>query len=539
MRPIFPLLIASLFFWAGCKPHRSKSVPADGTSVSLKILRYGNGAEPQYIDPQLSTGAPEQAVIRALFEGLVSRSPDGVSVDPGVAEKWEISEDKLVYTFHLRSNARWSDGTPLRAKDFLSSYKRMLTPALAADDSYMLFLVTGAEDFLNGKVKEFSETGFKALDDYTLQLRLRQPAPYFLNALVHHAWYPVPTHIIEKFGGMDSRNADWTKPGNFVGNGPFRLKEWKLNQRLVAERSPTYWDKDNVRLDEIEFNPTELADTAERMFRAGQLHVVYEVPLSKIAVYKRDHPESVRTEPFCGVYYYRLNVARKPLDDVRVRRALSMAIDRNSIVKNVTLGGEEPAFSFVPPGLAGYQSQSQVKEDIGEAKRLLSEAGFPDGANFPKLDLLFNTLEKHRIIGEAIQQMWRKNLGIEVGLYNQEWKVYLVSQKSANYTIMRSAWIGDYADPHVFLDLWRTGGLNNNTNWGDAEYDRLLAASLDSKNDVDRFATYQRMEKILLDSAVVIPIYFYNYVRLIDPKVIGFHTTYLDDYPWKYADLAQ
>ncbi|HEU5080722.1 MAG TPA: peptide ABC transporter substrate-binding protein [Opitutaceae bacterium] len=537
MRYVSVFLICVLAF-AGCKPRKSAEA-ASAQTHSRKVLHYGNGAEPQFIDPQLSTGSPEQAITRALFEGLLSRSPDGVSVAPGVAERWEVSGDKLTYTFHLRHTARWSDGKPLIAADFINSYKRMLTPGVAADYSYMMFLVAGAEDYFNGKIKDFSETGFKALDDYTLQIVLRQPAPYFLNAVIHHAWYPVPTHVIEKFGGMSSRNTDWTRPGNFVGNGPFRLKEWHLNQRLVVEKSPTYWDKQNVRLDEIVFNPTDLADTAERMFRAGQLDVVYEVPLSKIATYKRERPELLRIEPFCGVYFYRLNTARKPLDDVRVRRALSLAIDRNSIVKNVTLGGEEPAYNFVPPGLAGFNSENKVKEDAAEARRLLAEAGYPNGTNFPKVDLLFNTLEKHRVIGEAIQQMWRKNLGIEINLYNEEWKVYLVSQKTSNYTIMRSAWIGDYADPHVFLDLWRTGGANNNTNWGDPEYDRLLDAALGSKTEEERYATYQKMEKILLDSAVVIPIYFYNYVRLIDTKVIGFHTTYLDDYPWKYVDLRE
>jgi oligopeptide transport system substrate-binding protein len=293
-----------------------------------------------------------------------------------------------------------------------------------------------------------------------------------------------------------------------------------------------------VKVDEIDFHPVELADTEEKMFRAGQLDITYEVPLSKIEVYRRENPAALRIDPFDTVYFYRFNVKRKPFDDVRVRRALALAVDRERIVKNVLQAGEIPAYHLVPPNLLGYVSEHNFREDVAEAKRLLAEAGYPGGQGFPKVELLYNTLEKHRVIAEAIQQMWRKNLGIDITIYNQEWKVYMDAQHTQNFQLQRGGWQADYVDPHVFFDLWETGGGNNDTNWGDPDYDRLLHSALSAPNDTERFKIYQRMEKIFLDAMPVIPIYFYTYARLVHPRVKNYVTTPLDNFPWKYVDLA-
>jgi oligopeptide transport system substrate-binding protein len=293
-----------------------------------------------------------------------------------------------------------------------------------------------------------------------------------------------------------------------------------------------------VKLDEIEFYPIELAETEERMFRTGQLDITYECPLSKIAVYRRENPAALRIDPFDTVYFYRFNVARKPFDDVRVRRALALAIDRESLVKNILHGGEQPAYHLVPPGLLGYVSQHRFREDLAEARRLLAEAGYPEGRGFPKVELLYNTLEKHRVIAEAIQQMWRKHLGVDITLYNQEWKVYMDAQHTKNFSLQRGGWQADYVDPHVFFDIWETGGGNNDTNWGSAEYDRLLRSALSAPTTEARYAIYNHMEKIFLDEMPVIPIYFYTYVRLVNPRVKHYVTTPLDNFCYKYADLA-
>jgi oligopeptide transport system substrate-binding protein len=531
-------ILATLVLAAGCAKKETAATSATGTAApARKILRYGNGAEPQDIDPHIVTGVPEHRLIITFSEGLVSEDPQ-MNVIPGVAEKWEISPDGLVYTFHFRADAKWSNGDPVTAQDFVQSYQRALTPALGCEYSYMLWLVVGAQDYLEKKIADFAQTGFKALDARTLQLTLRQPAPFLLHAMNHYAWYPVHIATVKKFGGMDRRSTVWTRPENFVGNGPYVLKEWKPNQIIVATRSPTYWDREHVKIDEIDFYPVELADTEERMFRTGQLDITNEVPLTKVAVYRREQPNSLRVDPWNGLYYYRFNVKRKPFDDVRVRRALALSIDRESLVKNVTLADEQPAYNFVPQGLLGFKSNHTFKADLAEARRLLTEAGYPDGKGFPPVELLYNTLEKHRVIAEALQQMWRKNLGVEITLYNQEWKVYIDAQHSRNYQFQRAGWIADYVDPHVFFDIWETGGGNNDTNWGSPEYDHLLHSALSAPNDAARYAIYQQMEKILIDEMPVMPIFYYTRARLVNPRVKGFFTTPVDNYPWKYADLA-
>lgn len=504
-----------------------------------KILRWGNGDEPQDLDPQVISGSVEHHLVEALFEGLVSNSPDDSGVKPGVAERWEMSDDGLVYTFHLRADARWSNGEPVRADDFVRSYERMLSPRLATEYAYMLFLLKGAVDYYSGRTADFSTVGVRAPDARTLVLTLARPAPFFLSALTHYAWFPVPVSVIGKFGPVDAKGSRWTRPGNHVGNGAFVLTEWRQNQVISVRRSATYWDRETVKLDGIDFYPVTEPDNEERMYRAGQLDITYDFPPQKLASYKRMPGTPLRIDPYCGVYFYRFNVKRKPFDDVRVRRALALAIDRELLVKQVTRADEKPACTIVPPNVAGYTSapDAAFKADVAEARRLLTEAGYPDGKGFPKTELLYNTMSKHQMVAEALQQMWRKNLGIEISLYNQEWKVYIDSQKTMDFQVQRAGWIADYVDPHVFFDLWRTGGGNNNTNWGDPEYDRLLDAALEAKTQSERFAIYQRMEKMLLRDLPIMPIYFYTYARLISPCVKNFRTTFLDNYPWKYVDV--
>jgi oligopeptide transport system substrate-binding protein len=523
----------------GCKDKKKVEAvaPPETLSAGLKILHVGNGDEVQDIDPHGVEGTIENRVIIALLEGLVSEDPNTLEPTPGMAEKWEISPDGLVYTFHLRPDAKWSNGEPVTATDFVRSYQRMLTPSVASRYSYMLFVAVGARDYLEGRLKDFAQTGFKAVDEHTLQITLVQPTPFLLRAMNHYAWYPLPISTLEKFGGMDKKGTAWTRPGNFVGNGPFVLKSWVQNQKLVVAKSPTYWNHQNVKLDEIHFYPVSSSDTEERMFRTGQLQITHEIPLSKIPLYQREHPDSIRIDPFCGVYFYRFNTTRAPFTDLRVRRALTLAIDRESLVKKVTLGDELPAYHIVPPNLVGYNSRNQVTGDLAEAKRLLAEAGYPDGKGFPRVELLYNTLEKHRIIAEALQEMWRRNLGVEITLHNEEWKTYMDDQNTMNYQVQRAGWIADYLDPHVFLDLWETGNGNNVTGWGNPEYDRLLHASLNAKTNEERYEIYQKMEKILVDELPIMPIFFYTQPRLISPKVIGYYTTPLDNYPWQYVDL--
>ena len=275
--------------------------------------------------------------------------------------------------------------------------------------------VVGAEDYLLGKIDDFAQTGFQALDEHTLELTLRQRTPFLLHAMNHYAWYPVPVRVIDQFGGLQRKGTAWTRPENFVGNGAFNLKSWQPNRKIVAERSPTYWDAANVKLDEIHFYPIESIDTEERMFRTGQLHITNEVPLSKIKTYRDESPDKISIMPYNGVYFYRFNTTPPPFDDVRVRKALAYAIDRTALVEKVTLAFETPAYHVVPPGLLDYESDNKFSMNVAEAKRLLAEAGYPNGEGFPQTELLYNTSEKHRTIAEAIQHKQRENHGPQNG----------------------------------------------------------------------------------------------------------------------------
>jgi oligopeptide transport system substrate-binding protein len=500
------------------------------------VFRIGNGAEPQDLDSQAVTGVPEHKIIMALFEGLVDEDPKDLHPVPGLAESWDISDDRCVYTFHLRANLKWSNGDPITADDYVQSYKRILTPSFAAEYAYLIFnFVKGAEEYYQGTLKDFAEVGFKAVDTRTLQVTLKNPTPYLLKLIAsHYSWNVVPVKVIEKFGPLNQRRSDWTKAGNLVSSGPFMLKEWLPNQKIVLARNPYYWDAANVKLDELEFYPTEDLSNEERMFRAGQLDLTNELPVSKIDVYKKKYPESLKIGPYLGVYFYRCNVTRPPLNDRRVRKALALAINRESLVKNVTRGGQIPAYAVSYPGTAGYTPMAKLEGGLAEAKRLLAEAGYPDGKGLPPIEFLYNTHDGHRAIAEAIQSMWHDNLGVEITLHNQEWKVYLDSQHSHNYQLQRAGWIADYVDPNVFLEIWTTDNGNNDTLWSNAEYDRLFQTALAAKDDTERYEIYQKLDAILVDECPVIPIYHYTRVYALNPKVKGFYPTLLDDHPYKY-----
>lgn len=521
---------------AGC-PNKKAGPSAEAPPAGAKVLRASNGSEPQDLDPQVVTGVGEHKIITALMEGLVTYSPEG-GIAPGVAERWTISDNGLVYTFNLRADARWSNGEGVTAGDFVRSFQRMLSPSLGAEYAYQLFYLTHAEDFNTGKLKDFSQVGVKAIDDRTLQLTLDHRTPFLLELLLHYSWFPVHIPTVEKFGGLERKGSAWTRAGNYVGNGPFVLAEWKPNQKITVTKSPTYWDKSRVKLDAIEFFAIDNADTEERMFRTGKLDYAYSLPLNKMETYRNEHADTYRQVPFYGAYFYRVNVTKKPLDDKRVRRALALAIDREAIVKNILRdAGQKPAYNFTPSS-EKFTSTARLNGDLEEARRLLAEAGYPDGKGMPSVEILFNTLDSHRVIAEAIQQMWKTRLGVDATITNQEWKVYLDSQQTGNFQVVRAAWIADYDDPHTFLDMWITGGGNNHTGWSNPGYDRLIRGALDTKTEAERMAVYQQLETILADEVPIIPIYFYSRIYAISPRVKNWVSTPLDNRAWKWVDLA-
>ena len=527
------LALAPLLFLGACTKRDSNVVSGNRD----QILHLGNLSEPNDLDPHITDTQQTFNLVMAFFEGLAQYDPKTCEPVPAVAERWEVSADNLTWTFHLRANAKWSNGDPVTAHDFVFAYRRMLSPKLAAEYASFLFALKNGEAFNSGKVTDPTLIGARAADDRTLVLTLDHPVPYLPAMVCHSSWYPVHRPTLEKFGGADKRGTLWTRPGNLVGNGYFTLAEWKPNQFIRGVRNENYWDRAAVKLREVIFYPIESADSEERTFRAGQLHVTSTLPISKIAVYEAEKSPAYNPSSLLATYVYRFNVNKPPLNDARVRRALAMAIDRDSIVRDVAKGRQLPAGNFCPPGIAGFTATSSVPQDVPAAQKLLAAAGFPGGAGFPKLEILFNTNEGHRQIAEAIQQMWRKNLGIEIGLYNQEGKVWSDSMRSLNYTIARFAWVGDYLDPSTFLDIMTSDNGNNQTGWKNAEYDRLITEARSSSDQARRHALYQRCEEILAEECPIAPVYFYTRNNLVRPEVKGWYGNLLDLHPLKGVSL--
>lgn len=490
-----------------------------GTAVERgdreQALYRGIGYEVQTLDPQRATGIAEQTIAAALFEGLVREDAKDLHPVPGVADRWDISADGLRYRFHLRSAARWSDGSRVTAEDFVESWKRIRSPLLGAQNAGLLDLLASAT----------------ATSADALTVTLKHPAPYFLPLLCHMAWLPVPVRAIAARGAVDSPDTRWAQPGLLIGNGPFVLRSWVPDQEIVVEKSPTYWDAANVRLHAVHFYPIDSLDAEERAFRAGQLHVTDAIPPARIAVYRRDDPKVLRIDPYLATYFYRINVRRPYLSDPRIRRALALAIDRQAIVARILQGGERAASWFTPPGLGGYRPDPIQRTDFDAARRLLAAAGHPHGQGLPAFRLSFNTSELHRSIAEAVQETWRRELGINVVLRNQENTTFLASEAAGDYDIARASWIADYPDPTSFLDIWRSGSGNNRTGWADAAYDKLLDQAEAAAGDAERLRLLRQAEDRLLLSAPLITIYFYTHVFLIQPSVQGWYPTLLDHHP--------
>lgn len=502
------------------------------------ILHYGNGSEPQGLDPHIVTGIPENHIVRAIFEGLAVKNPYTLEPEPGVAKSWEISDDGLQVTFHLNPEARWSNGDAMSAHDYVWSWQRALNPAMGNQYAYMLYPVKNAEAYATGKLKDFDAVGVSALDDLTLQVTLGAPTPYFIQLMDHYSTFALHRPTIEKFGAATDRFTPWTRVENIVGNGAFTLSEWKLNRRIVVTKSETYWDKDTVKLNGIVFYPTENISTEERMFRAGQLHYTQTIPLDKIPVYRAMRNSPYQNAPYLGTYYYLLNTHVEPVNDERVRKALSMAVDRDTLMSSVLHDAYDPAYAITPPDTLGYFPPKLFGFDADQARKLLAEAGYPNGENWPGLELIYNTSESHRKIAVALQQMWKDTLNIEVTLRNQEWKVYLDLVDEMDFQMARRGWIGDYVDANNFLDLFLCGGGNNNTGFCDATFDEMiLREAPNAKSREERYAIFHAAETRLMNAMPFIPIYTYTSSHLIHPSVKGMPPNLMDSMNFKYVWL--
>jgi oligopeptide transport system substrate-binding protein len=532
---IFAVLTAGVLVFHFSRQGREQRIVS---AAREKILIAGNGAEVETLDPHLATGVPEHKIISSMFEGLVAPAPNNPDdIVPGAAASWE-HENFTTWTFHLQPQGKWSDGRPLTAHDFVYSFQRILSPDLAGEYASMLFPLLNAEEFNAGKVKDFEQVGVKAIDDLTLQFKLTGPTPYLLGMMKHYTWFPVPKHVIEKFGSMTLRDSAWTKAENIVSNGPFRMKEWRFTHYLQVERNPFYWDASNVKLSGVRFMPIASDTTEERAFQDGQLHVTETLPLPRIPAYRAARALEYHADSVVSTYFYRFNTTKPPFNDPRVRRALAMSIDREAIVSKVLKGGQQPALGLTPPGCGvGYETPMPLRYDPETARQLLAQAGYPDGKGFPKFDILINSSEAHRTIAEAVQQMWQKQLHIPAGILNQDWAVYLDSMRKIQFDVCRAAWLGDYADPMTFLSIWRTGDGNNCTGWSNKRYDAMLIESCIEPDPKKRMALLHDAEAMMLDELPIVPVYWYVRSYLVQPQVKNWKPSVLEHRCYKALDL--
>lgn len=536
-RLLLPLLLlgtlAVLHYHGKNRPQRVTSAAATRT------LLIGNGTDIQSLDPHVVTGQPEHWVISSLFEGLVAPDPANPDLDaPGLASSWQ-SSDFQTWTFELRPNATWSDGTPITSADYLYSFQRILSPELGSPYAEMLYLLKGAAQFHSGKTKDFSTVGVTAPSPHRLILTLEGPAPYFPGMLKHYTWFPVPRHVIERFGTMTTRDTPWARPGHIVSSGPFTLKDWRINHFIAVEKNPRYWDAATTKLNAIHFFPIDNPESEERVFLDGQLHITYTVPLAKIPRYRETKPPFFHQGPELACEFYRLNTTRPPFDNPKVRQALALAIDRVALVDQVIRSGHLPATGLTPPGAhPDYKPLNILRFDPTAARTLLAEAGFPGGQGFRKMEILTNTSPSARTIAEFFQESWKKHLGIEVGILQQEWQVYIDSQQTLNYDLSRAGWVGDYADPFTFLGIFRSGDGNNNTGWSNPRYDELMLAATREPDTARRIAAMQEAEALLLADMPIIPIFWRMNSNLIRPEVKNWHHSVLSHRPYKTLDLA-
>jgi oligopeptide transport system substrate-binding protein len=532
MRPSW--LLAPLLVLVASLPTPAADLPAwkqalqptdDAWRKSAQDLIFNNESEPETLDPQLMTGVLESRLSLALFEGLVTYDPVTLEARPGVAESWD--HDGLTWTFHLRANACWWDGTPLTAADFVASWQHALDPDTAAAYAGQLFPIAGAEDFHTRKNPDPNSVAATAVDAHTLRVVLRQPCPYFLDLVAFPTLCPVPVALIKQWGNR------WVRPEHLLGNGPFRLDAWEPRTRIRMVPNEHYWDRAQVRLTSITALPCEDMETAYKLYQDGRCDWLMGLPVARVDELKRSPDYYVA--PFLGTYFYRFNCTKPPFDDVRVRKAFSLAVDRRIITEHVLKAGQVPATWFCPD-VAGYHHVDGLATDPAAARALLAQAGYgPGGKPFPPVEILFNTSDAHRQVAEAVVQQWRDQLGVAVSLRNGEWKSYLDDIDHQNYSIARSSWIGDYGDPNTFFDLWVKDGGNNHTGWTDPGYDQVLRASQAEADPDQRRAELRQLEHVLVeDQFPIMPLYIYVQQGLLRDKVRGWHGNVRDIHPFQY-----
>ena len=530
----------SCIWLSGCGDGRSSAE----TFAAEKILLIGNNSEPQSLDPHKATAVADGKIIATMLEGLVRPDPQNeAGVLPGAAEYWESSADAQEWTFHLYRNGVWSDGHPLTAHDFIYAYQRILHPQFGGRYAEMLYPIQGAEAYNKGQA-DWSRVGVKAVDDYTLKLTLNGPTPHLLQLLLHFTWSPVPAHHVEANGGMLDRRSRWARTDNWVGNGAYVADDHHLNNYLSVKPNPLYRRKDELKNKGIRFLPIVNGYTETRMYLGGKLHITNNVPPEMISYAAAKAPQDFCRDPYYCTIFYRLNTTRGALRDVRVREALSLAIDRDALVSKVVRGAGSPTFCFTPPG-AGYQAKAPSVAALSQEQReqkaraLLADAGYANGAGFPTLVLMTTSRDVQRIMAETIQAMWAEKLGVHVEIRSCEWTAYKAAQQSMDYDISSSSWSGDYLDAATFVELWRSGGGNNCTGWQNEEFDSLTNTAATTGNAEIRRNSLQQAEQLMLEQHPIIPLYHSERTYLRSARHIrSAHPRLLDNFPLDAVEVV-
>lgn len=528
-KKVVALLLVTVFatvFVAGCGKNDSKT--SDG-----KVVRWG-ASEPDTLDPRKMTADVDYVIGGQLFEGLTLMD-EKAQCNPAAAEKWEVSPDGLVWKFFLRSDAKWSNGDPVTAQDFEYAWKTALSPELASEYAFQLYYIKNGENYNKGKCKA-DDVGVKALDDKTLLVTLERPCAYFLSLTSTWTYYPVHKKTVEA-------NPKWAAaPESIICNGPFVLTVWKHNGSMEMVKNSQYWDAGNVTLNKLEVVLLDNGTTASSMLDSGQIDITNLMNMNDIP--RLQQAGKLRQYPSLGTYYLPFNTKKAPFDNPKVRKAFMLAIDRDAICKTILKAGQIPALGWVPYGMPDAKPGEEFRKvggeyykdnDIETAKKLLAEAGYPAGRGLPPITYLYNTGEAHKAIAEAIQEMWKKNLGVDIKLANQEWKVYLNSMRQLDFQVCRYGWFADYVDPMTFIDVFQSDNGNNYTGWKNEKYDDLVNQAKKTNDQVVRMKLMHEAENMLMDEAVMVPLYQYRGTWAVKPNLKGFVRTPLATIQFKGA----
>jgi len=547
------ILLASVLLLISCGSKvedsaDTKEVKVEAAAHEAGVMKWSLDADPKTLDPQLNSATGAGSVINNMYEGLM-REVDSKLI-PAMAESYELSEDGLKYTFHLR-DSRWSDGKPVSAEDFKYAWLRALNPNVASEYAFQMFYIKGAKDYYEGKSLA-EEVAITVVDDKTIEVELDTPTPYFLNLTAFYTYFPVRRDMVEQDPDRWAVN-----PKLAVSNGPFKLTKYALSDELVLEKNNKYWDAESVKLNKIVTLIIGDSMTALTAYEQDEIFILDTMPPQEVMRLQLEDP-TFQILPMLGTYYYIFNVDREPTNNLDVRKALSMAIDRRAITEKVKKGGEIPARGFIPEGLydsegsefrgkAGDYYIDTEGADVEGARTLLAKAGYPNGEGFPKMTILYNTSDSHKAIAEAIQAMWRETLGIEVELMNQEWAVFQDTIRVGNFQVGRASWIGDYVDPMTFLELWTSYSGKNGAQWRWTEdgkfsenkrYDELVRESK-MVSGARRDAKLYEMEKLIMDEAIVAPIYYYVDQVMVKPYLGGWNKNVLDTWYFGRAEITK